>query len=107
MESCVYHRETSFYYNNELSLEDHHSWRDVHSHEFLEEELCCVGKFDLRNLRLVLAPLALERIVAKVGDGDQTANENLSFFIIVWRKENSYFYFLDIYNKPKPHLILL
>jgi hypothetical protein len=92
MESCVYHRETSFYYNNELSLEDHHSWRDVHSHEFLEEELCCVGKFDLRNLRLVLAPLALERVVAKVGDGDQTTNENKSF----GERKNNYFNFLDI-----------
>jgi hypothetical protein len=46
-------------------------------------------------LRLVLATLALERVVAKVGDGNQTANENSSFFI-VWRTENSYFYFLDI-----------
>ena len=96
MESCVYHRETSFYYNNELSLEDHHSWRDVHSHEFLEEKLCCVGKFDLRNLRLVLATLALERVVAKVGDGDQTTNENKSF----GERKNNYFNFLDILNKP-------
>ena len=51
----------------------HQPWRDVHRHEFLEQQFRCVGQFHLRDLRLVLAPLALVSVVAQVGYGDQAA----------------------------------
>ena len=39
----------------------------------MEEQLASIGNTNLRDLRLVVASLAIERIALEIGDSDQTA----------------------------------
>mmetsp|Transcript_16479 Transcript_16479/g.64296 ORF Transcript_16479/g.64296 Transcript_16479/m.64296 type:complete len:1268 (+) Transcript_16479:614-4417(+) len=45
--------------------------RDLHGHQLLEEELAGVGDVDLRDVRVVVAALALELLLLEVGDGEE------------------------------------
>ena len=51
----------------------HHSRGNVHGHQLLEEQLRRIWQLDLRDLRLVLASLALESVVPQVGNSDEAA----------------------------------
>lgn len=56
-----------------IRLVDHQTRCNVHGHELLEQQLGGIRQTHLRYLRLILTALALERIVAQIGNCDQAA----------------------------------
>ena len=62
---------------------------NAHGLHLLEQQLGGVGQLDLRNLGLVLAALALEGVVAEVGDGDEAGkipNQKLKTELFQFRR---------------------